>query len=258
MNPKKNRIPSLDIIRGFALVNMIFYHFLYDLVYIFGQQVSWFSIRKGFVWQQMICATFIVISGISFNLSRKPQKNGFVLLFCAAILTTVTFFVIPNEWILFGILHFMAVAVFFTLLLRPLLNRIPARIGLPVALLLYIFLRNMPAGYLSFFSWWQWRLPSGLYQTPYLFFIGLPHQSFSSADYFPLFPWWFLYLAGFYGADYYFKLSAFLKGKCSLTDKKIYKALNLTFGLMGRRSLIIYMLHQPILYGLLFLVYFFS
>jgi len=253
-----SRLLFLDIIRGFALINMIFYHLLYDLVYIFGQQISWFSIRQCFVWQQMICMTFIFVSGISFKLSKNPLKNGFKLLICALILNLVTFFVIPDEFIVFGILHFLMAAIFLTILLKPLLERVPVYIGLPIAVFLFILIKNLPAGYLSFFSAWKYQLPPELYQSPLLFFAGLPQAGFKSADYFPVFPWWFLYLAGFYSMSYYQKFSSFLQEKYSIVDKMPYKFFDATLGLMGRYSLIVYMFHQPIIYGLLILVYFFG
>jgi uncharacterized membrane protein len=252
---KKKRVLGIDIIRGLALINMVIYHLLYDLAYIFGQSISWFSIRKCFVWQQMICFTFIIVSGCSFRLSRRPYKNGLTIMLGAMVLSAATLLVIPDELIVFGILHFLAAAILLTMLMRPVLMRIPAKIGLPLALILFVVFRNLPSGYLSIFTFAQYPLPPSLYQTSFLFWIGLPQASFASADYFPLFPWWFLYLAGFYFHDYYLRSADYLQEKYALADKKIYQAFGCSFGLLGRHSLLIYMLHQPIIYGVLTLFF---
>ena len=260
MKPKLNdikgkRLLFLDIIRGFALVNMVLYHLLYNLVYIFNQSISWFSISKAFVWQQMICYTFIIVSGISFNLSKKPVKKAFILLVCALGISFFTYMFEPNHMIWFGIIHFFAAATFLTILLKPLLTRIPVLVGFITAVLLFILLRNLPNGYLSFFSLWRLNLPTSLYESTSLFFVGLPHHGFRSSDYFPIFPWLFLYLAGFYGYGFYQKMCLVLLEKHGFGEGKVYSVFDKTMGFLGRKSLIIYMLHQPVLYGILYLIY---
>jgi uncharacterized membrane protein len=236
--------------RGLALVNMVLYHLLYDLVYIYAVPVAWFSIRRCFVWQQAICCTFIIISGISFTLAKRPLRNGLLLLICAAGLTAVTTIALPGQQILFGVLHLLAAAALLTVLLRPLLAKIPPLAGLCCAVLLFIVLRSLPSGYLLF----QYPLSSGLYRSPYLFFLGLPAPGFYSADYFPLLPWYFLYLAGFFAAGYVRDFLAFLQEKFAFVEKKPYRALDDTLGFLGRHSLLIYLLHQPVLMGVLYLL----
>ena len=256
------RFPVLDIIRGFALVNMIFYHLLYNIVYIFDRNINWFVIpqtstaynQQVYLWQQLICCTFIVISGLSFKLSRNPLKNGIKLFVCALILNLVTYLVVPDQFIVFGIIHFFTAAVLLTYLAKPLLERLPANFGIFIAVFLFVLFKKLPSGYIGIFSIWQYRLHISLYQSPYLFFLGLPHSGFRSADYFPIFPWWFLYLAGYYFHALYQQIvSIVMKRK----RKKLFFP-TVVLGFMGRNSLIIYMLHQPILYGILLLVYFFN
>jgi uncharacterized membrane protein len=247
---KSGRVPALDILRGLALVNMVLYHCLYDMVYVYGMSVAWFNIRRCFVWQQAICYTFIIIAGISFTLAKKPLKNGLLLAICALGLSAVTAIALPSQQILFGILHLLAAAVLLTVLLQPLYQKIPPLIGFCLAAVLFIVLRSLPNGYLLF----QYRLPTGLYQSPYLFFLGLPAPGFYSADYFPLLPWYFLYLAGFFAAGYVRAFFVFSQKKYALTEKKPYLALDHTLGLLGRHSLVIYLLHQPLLMGMLYFV----
>jgi uncharacterized membrane protein len=244
---KRERVPGLDIVRGLALVNMVLYHLLYDLVYIYAVAISWFSIRQCFIWQQAICYTFILVSGISFTLARKPLKNGLILLVCAMGLTAVTTVAMPGQQILFGVLHLLAAAALLTALLRPLLEKIPPLVGFFLALALFIVFRSVPSGYLLF----QYPLPVELYRSPYLFPLGLPAPGFYSADYFPVLPWYFLYLAGFYAAGYGRSFLAFLQKKYTFAEKKPYLALDGSLGFLGRHSLLIYLLHQPVLMGVL-------
>jgi uncharacterized membrane protein len=250
-NKVRGRVPVLDILRGLALVNMVLYHLLYDLVYVYAVPVAWFSIRRCFVWQQAICYTFIIVSGISFTLAQRPVRNGLVLAVCALGLTAVTTIALPSQQILFGVLHLLAAAALLTALLQPLLGKIPPLPGFCLAAVLFVVFRSLPSGYLLF----QYRLPPGLYQSPYLFFLGLPAPGFYSADYFPLLPWYLLYLVGYYAARYVREFVEFLQKKHSFTDKKTYRALDNSLGFLGRHSLIIYLLHQPLLMGVLYFIF---
>lgn len=66
---------TLDALRGFALINMVAYHFCYDLRYLYGLPLRFMDERSGFCWQQMICWTFILVSGASAALSRR-RRDG--------------------------------------------------------------------------------------------------------------------------------------------------------------------------------------
>ena len=88
----KQRLWQLDALRGLALLNMLAYHAMYDWVYVFGHAGSWYNIGAPgcHVWQQYICWSFILLSGYSFTLARRPLKNGLIAAGCAAVLTVVT------------------------------------------------------------------------------------------------------------------------------------------------------------------------
>ena len=100
------RFWQIDALRGLALLNMLVYHAMYDWVYIFGHASGWYDIWSTHchVWQQYICWSFILLSGYSFTLSRRPLKNGLLTAACAVVLTVATAVAMPEEVIWFGVL----------------------------------------------------------------------------------------------------------------------------------------------------------
>ena len=68
----RERYHLLDALRGLTLISMIAYHGMYDLVEIYGADVSWFWDTPGRVWQQSVCWTFILLSGFCWNLGKQP------------------------------------------------------------------------------------------------------------------------------------------------------------------------------------------
>ena len=77
---KEGRYNALDSLRGLLLINMVLYHALYDVVYILGIPLPWYTGWSGYVWQQGICWGFIFLSGFCFRLSRHPVRHGLVVL----------------------------------------------------------------------------------------------------------------------------------------------------------------------------------
>lgn len=241
-----NRIWQLDALRGLALLNMLAYHAMYDWVYIFGQPSGWYSIWSlgCHIWQQYICQSFILLSGFSFWRARRPLKNGLVVAGCALLLSVVTIVFMPSEAIWFGVLHLNACAVLLSALLKPLLEKLPAALGLAGCAALFLLTNQIPAGYLGFERWRLAALPASLYRGN-LFVLGLPDLSkFASADYFPLVPWLFLFWCGLF-------LGRLLEGR--LRAAPAPAALR-PLCLLGAHTLPVYMAHQPILYGVLWLV----
>ena len=74
-----SRYQLLDTLRGLCLLSMVAYHGMYDLVDIFGLPSSWYWGRPGYLWQQSICWTFILLSGMCWQLAEhqpfKPQAS---------------------------------------------------------------------------------------------------------------------------------------------------------------------------------------
>lgn len=239
----EKRLWLLDVLRGAALLNMLAYHALYDWVYVFGHTGGWYDIGSPgcHVWQQYICWSFILLSGYSFTLARRPLKNGLLVAGCAVVLTVVTAGFLPSESIWFGVLHLNAAAVLLSCLLRPLLEKCPAGAGLAACAVLFALTNQVPEGYLGFESLRLCPLPAAWYRTN-LFWLGLPDLTkFSSADYFPLIPWLFLFWCGLLLA----RLWRPGAGRAPAALRPL--------ACVGRHTLLVYMLHQPVIYGALWL-----
>lgn len=130
--------------------------------------------------------------------------------------------------------------------LRPLLEKIPPLTGVLVSALLFFTTWHLPAGRLSLFGVTLWQIPEALRSVPWLFPLGLHGASFASADYFPLFPWLFLFLAGSF-------LGVWAKeGKL---PSFVYRSRSRFLAVTGKNSLLIYLLHQPVLMAVFLIVF---
>ena len=258
---KKPHYGLLDLVRGVCILSMVAYHAMYDLVNLKGFTAPWFHGAPGHVWQQSICWTFILLSGLCWQLSRRHGKRGLLLVGCGALITAVTYFVMPGELILYGVLNLLGLSA---LLLIPLdrlfqICRLPAWAGLTGALLLFFVLRGVPEGYLGFEGLRLFELPGTLYQFDALAVLGLPPMSFYSSDYFPLVPWFFLFLAGYFLWSLLSRSERTLDFLCRagirtrVDGSRTLFPLLRPFAFLGRHSLLIYLLHQPVLMGIFLL-----
>ena len=232
----RERYHLLDALRGLTLISMIAYHAMYDLVEIYGADVSWFRDTPGRVWQQSVCWTFILLSGFCWNLGKQPLRRGLTVFGGGILVTAVTFLFMPSQRILFGILTFLGSAMLVQIPLSRLLDKLPAWAGLAGSALLFILTRDINAGFWGFGAFRLGAVPESLYRGFLLTFLGFPEPGFWSGDYFSFFPWFFLFLCGYF-------LYRFL-----MKSEGVRRALSCRIrGLewLGRHSLIIYLLHQP-------------
>ena len=243
---KTGRIFLLDELRGLLICNVVAYHTLYDLVYLFGVKLMWFRTEGAYWWQQWMSGSLIFLAGISCLLTRSNLRRGVKTLLLGLALTLATALVMPGERILFGILHFMGCAMLLFAALRPLLDKIPPRVGLWVCLGLFVLTKNIYYGNVGIPYLWEVAVPEVFYSSRLLFPIGLPHPTFASSDYFPLIPWAFLFLAGsFLGR----RIPA---GRVPDFARKSRLPL---LGWLGRHTLGIYLVHQPVIFALLSLLF---
>ncbi len=218
------RYLEIDFARGIAVTLMIVYHFAFDIYFPNYSRIIFFALP--------IASSFILISGICLYISYSRRKSfyrffkrGVKLFLLSLIITVLTFVLLEKGFIIFGILHFFALTSF---LIYPFLKYIQNKF---FYLLFGIFSIALGALFLNFSL-----------NSYYFIWLGITPKNFFSFDYFPLFPWFGILLLGvFLGKIFY------PNGKRSfssnLPNSKIVRA----FSFLGKHSLLIYFLHQPII-----------
>lgn len=243
----KQRLHFLDALRGFTLVNMIAFHGLWNLVYLFGFKADWYRGTPGYLWQQWICWTFITLSGFCWCFSRNPGKRGLLVFGGGALVTAVTCIAMPESRIVFGVLTCIGSCMLLMIPAEKVLRKLSAGAGLVLSFGLFLLLRNVGVGSLGFESFVICPLPAALYRNLLTTYLGFPHRGFFSTDYFPLVPWFFLFVTGYF-------LHRVLDQR-NLTQRLFGRGQVPVLNWMGKHSLIIYLLHQPVLYGLCLLIF---
>lgn len=234
---KSNRSDFIDSLRGIAVVLMVIYHFCYDLTYFrviifdFHHDLFWLGLRS------FIVTLFLGLVGISLYLAhhkrinwKAANKRLFILLGCSLLITLVSYFLFPGRTIVFGILHFISLASLLALLFvhHPVFSLITG-VGL-------IILGNTFAHSVFNHIWLHW--------------IGLTTQRPKTEDYVPLLPWFGVVLCGIMIG--YFLLNTKAGQRILGSNNMIAHSRLLKWS--GRRSLWIYMLHQPVLFALLWIM----
>lgn len=240
---KRYRI--LDNIRGVTLLSMIVYHAIWDLVYIFGMQLDWYRTEIGYVWQQSICWTFILLSGFCWSLGKNKLKRGLIVFVAGFLITMITVLFMPENRVVFGVLTLLGMCMLIQILLESFYRRWNSIAGSILAFLIFLLLKNINNGWIGVAVWKMIEIPQSWYANIVTAFLGFPFRKFFSTDYFSLLPWYFLFLTGYF--LYQFMQESGLLRK--LPDIHITP-----LEWIGRHSLILYMLHQPIVYGVLTLI----
>ena len=232
----KKRIWELDALRGLFILGVVVVHFVYDLVELY-QLVQWdYPPVFAFVmnWGGVL---FFLISGISVTLGSRCIRRGLLVIVGGLIISAVTYgmyrFGFSGKGIIiyFGVLHCLGICM----LLWPIFKRLPhwalALSGIAL-ILLGFYLRSLPRvdSY--------WLMP-----------FGIPWESFASSDYFPLLPYFGFFLTGSaLGKSVYRKKETLLP---QVNNENIFIRALLW---CGKNSLWIYLLHQPLLNGIFFLI----
>ena len=231
--PQPPRIDVVDALRGLALCLMIGYHFCFDLRHFgwlaadFEHDLFWLGLRA------LILSTFMALVGASLVLADRAGQDPArfwrrlgEIAACAALVSAASYLVFPQSFIYFGVLHCIVVA---TLCARPLVRHPWPASAVGAAM--------VAAGVF---------VAAPLFDTPALSFIGLRTTKPLTEDYVPLLPWAGVTLLGLGIAAR------------SLTPRNAAALARLgpprVLGWMGRHSLAIYMAHQPLLLGVLWLV----
>jgi len=219
------RYLEIDILRGAAVVMMILFHLLFDLEYFNIYNVN---VYDGF-WLYFARATaliFIFLVGVSLTLVYYRKNFGFleyfkrgsIVFFYGLLITLITYLFLERGTIIFGILHFIGISIILgSLFLR--FKNLNLVLG-AILISFGFYLKNFTVSY------------------PWLVFLGLRFENFYTLDYFPLLPWFGVTLLGIY-----FGKVLYPKGKRRFNISLENKYLSY----LGRHSLVIYLLHQPIL-----------
>ena len=227
---KNSRIIGLDVFRGWALLLMIIYHFSYDLSYFHIIEINLNSSSFFLPFRYMIISMFLLSVGISLSLVHRKSiswsklKKRILLLGLASLAVTVaTYIVFPNSWIYFGILHFILLS---SLLALPFLNY--PKVALLSAILIFIGSATECLTIHPLFNFLQ----------PILHLPPIHTQ-----DVIALFPWFGVVLIGTVITYYNLHQKIFTQ-KIFSTNTQLNKLLKF----MGQHSLVIYLIHQPILF----------
>ena len=245
--PKPQRFIEIDMLRGFAIILMIFGHILWDLDY-FGLV----PINNGIysALQRSVQPMFFLLVGISLIVSKKKIENmrikdknqyykrlifrGIKILGLGMILTIISLIFVPDKPIYFGVLHCIGLSV---ILSAPFLKYRKYNLIITILILfasLFVVEYNL--------------------ENPTIFHLILGfHQTniwSYTVDYFPIFPWFGICLLGIIIGDYLYSGN---KRKFRMPDLSKYRSIKI-FQWCGQHSLIIYLVHQPIIAGALALL----
>jgi len=217
------RFFALDVLRGTAIVLMVIFHFCFDLTAFAYADFNTAGDIKWRIFRAVIVSGFLLAVGMSSYLAYAQQiiwgkffRTLGLLLISALGITAGSLLMYPDKWVYFGILHFIALA----LLLSLWFVRVP-RLSLAVGVIMII----------AYFVWgvdmyplWQWSVER----------LSIPEHS---TDLVSFTPWFGVVLIGIY----------IMHKNMFGVDIK-HNRLTGPLGRLGRHSLIIYLLHQPILY----------
>ena len=234
------RFWEVDFLRGVAILLMVLYHLVFDLNYfaVYDIDVSsgfWLAVAR------LTASLFLLLVGLSLTLSHsRAQLLGredrfFVrlltrsawILGLALGITLVTYLFIGKGFIVFGVLHLIGLSL---LLAYPFLRLKRANIifGL-LFVLLGIYLQDISVGF------------------PWLLWLGLTQPDFYSVDYFPVFPWFGVILVGMsLGSQLY----PGYRRRIPVPDFS-RSPFVIALAFLGRNSLAIYLVHQPVIIAIL-------
>lgn len=241
---RNNRVMLLDMLRGFAIIYVMLYHMLYDLIFFGGMSIPFFFSDAMEIIHRFFLVILFSVSGICAGFSKNVLKRGAVLYLLGEALTLVTAAFIPDETIVFGVLSCFGMIMLIYGVISPVLKKIPDPIVFAVfAVLSVIFTDFYRTGSLFVvFGRIYLHVPDDIL---WLYPIGITSPDFHSADYFPLVPYGFIFLAGTALSD--LVKSGGLPSFC-------YKAKVPVVNFCGKYSLWFYIIHQPLFMAVTYLI----
>lgn len=228
---KKLRLAWLDSLRGAALAGMVVYHVAWDL-HAYGLMATDPSVASGWLaFGRFIAGLFLTLSGFGLALAQRQGATAFTatkrllrIAVAAALVSVATWIAVPAAPVWFGILHCIVVTNVIALMLW----------RLPILLLLAAAVAACLAPFLC-----------GDVLSPSWAWTGLSEAEPHTLDFRPVLPWLAVVLAGLVIGRT--RLATLEPGG----NLKRFRAL----ASAGRHSLLIYLLHQPLILGALMLAY---
>jgi uncharacterized membrane protein len=233
---RPERIWEIDFLRGLSIILMVGYHALFDLSEFSGvKKLLGVSINLADAgWsaaQYFFAGLFIVLSGISSTLSRGNARRALKILVVSVAVTAVTCVFDSSSAIWFGILQCLGVSILLYGLAFEKAGPVACALGGAAVIGLRAALPLLTGGAAIRFDW---LLPFGIHS-----------PEFSSYDYFPLIPWFGVFLAGAaLGKSVYAPKRSLIPGRLPVTFVNF----------AGRHSLLIYIVHQPMIMGVLYVL----
>lgn len=217
---------------------MCLFHLAYDMKFIFAWNLAFFTPPLIDIWRASISWTFLFIAGVMCSFSRNNFKRAGIYALAALVLFGVTSVAGVDTPISFGIIFCMAASTALYALLERFLEIKGSLLAAGISLLLFLSLLGLPRGTILF---GKLSLPEALYQYDALAFLGLPGPGFASGDYYPLFPYFLMYLTGVF------------VGKSLKDLESPALAIDIApLSTIGKHALPIYLLHQPIILAVLY------
>ena len=234
----ESRIELLDFMRGVALIAMTVFHFGFDLELLGFKEPGYASQLHWKYFARAIASSFLILTGFSLYLAHhqhisweKWRLRMLKIVAAAVLITIATYFATPHQFIFFGILH----AIAFASLAGLLFLKLNAVATLCIAVSVF---------------WVGNSYESALFDHPIWWWTGLSQAPINSSDYVPVFPWFSAPLIGIVIAK-----TALQFGLLEMMSRPQLNARPFQLvKFIGRNSLIYYLLHQPIMIGLLFAV----
>lgn len=219
------RVQEVDVLRGTAVVLMLIYHLFFDLYFFSLADIDLYGVQM-VIFQRIVGTMFLMLVGISLVLSESRNKEGYShhakraarLGSAALLITLATWIYSPEGFIRFGVIHMIAVST----LIAPFFLRFGK---LNVALGAMLILAGIRTHYTDI-GW--------------LFWLGPIRHDYMAFDHYPLVPWFGVVLIG-------------LELGKRIESWKGFVPDNRMLSLLGRNSLLIYLIHQPLLIALLLL-----
>jgi len=235
---KRERFAELDMWRGIAIIGMIIYHGVFMIDYVGYASITYHQ-GAWLVGARLIQLSFLLLVGISLHLSFQKSrrskatpfhfllrqfKRGILVFSCGLLITLATGIFIPEDFVRFGILHFIGISII-------LLSFVASRPWAALVISFLVFVCSDLVRQTVVTS--AWLIPFG-FRFP-----------FQSVDYFPIFPWlavpaFGIFLGALLYPDYQRRWNT-LKLEDSANPVMF----------LGKHSLFVYLLHVPVLLGLI-------